>query len=332
MNYIETKYVNLLSSRLDKFARKKEGLWNFRCPYCGDSKKYKNKARGYFIRVKTDLVFKCHNCGVGRSFSNFLKDNCIDLHDDYVMERYKEGLTGAGRYIKSPELDFKTRTIKRVKMPTGLTPISCLNNHHPAKGYLLGRGIPEKFYDKLFYVEKFQEWVNKQKPTYSNTKFEHPRIIIPLIQDGSWTGFQGRSLDSKDKMRYITIILDDSKPKIFGLDDTDKDSTIYITEGPFDSLFIDNSIAMVGADIDWSFCSDRNVVFVYDNEPRNAEIIARMVKVIDRGYKIVIWPDVVEEKDINEMINAGHNVLDLVESNIHQGLSATLTLNNWKRV
>ena len=332
MNYIESKYVNLLSGRLDKFTRKKEGLWNFRCPYCGDSKKYKNKARGFFIRVKTDIVYKCHNCGVGRSFSNFLKEQAADLHDEYVMERYKEGLTGQGRYIKTPELDFKTKPIKRVKVPKGLTKCSELNSDHPALGYLLGRGIPEKHLSKFFYVEEFQKWVNKQQPTYSNTKYEHPRIIIPLIQDGQWTGFQGRSLDPNDKMRYITIILDDSKPKIYGLDRTTKDKVTHITEGPIDSLFLDNAVAMVGADIEWSFADERDVVFVYDNEPRNAEIIKRMEKVIDRGHKIVIWPDSLLEKDLNDMVNIGHDVQSLVESNTYSGLSATLTLNNWKRV
>ena len=332
MNYIETKYVNLLSGRLDKFARKKEGLWNFRCPYCGDSKKYKNKARGYFIRVKTDLVYKCHNCGVGRSFSNFLKDQAMDLHDDYIMERYKEGLTGHGRYIKNPELDFKTQIPKRVKIPTGLKTISCLNSLHPARGYLLGRGIPEQFFEELFYVDKFQEWVNKQKPTFGNDKYEHGRIIIPLVRDGSWYGFQGRSLNPNDTMRYITIILDETQPKIYGIDRTDKNKVTYITEGPFDSLFLDNAVAMVGADIEWSFADGRDVVFIYDNEPRNGEIISRMEKVIDRGHKIVIWPSSIEDKDINEMVQTGHNVKNLIESNTYAGLSAKVTLNNWKRV
>ena len=74
-------------------------------------------------------------------------------------------------------------------------------------------GIPEQFFEELFYVDKFQEWVNKQKPTFENDKYEHGRIIIPLVRDGSWYGFQGRSLNPNDTMRYITIILDETQPK-----------------------------------------------------------------------------------------------------------------------
>ena len=110
--------------------------------------------------------------------------------------------------------------------------ISCLNSLHPARGYLLGRGIPEQFFEELFYVDKFQEWVNKQKPTFENDKYEHGRIIIPLVRDGSWYGFQGRSLNPNDTMRYITIILDETQPKIYGIDRTDKNKVTYITEGP----------------------------------------------------------------------------------------------------
>ena len=334
MNYIESKYVNLLSGRLDKFVRKKEGLWNFRCPYCGDSQKYKNKARGYFIRVKTDLIYKCHNCGVGRSFSNFLKEQALDLHDEYVLERYKEGLTGKGRYIKSPTIDFKTRKPKPVKNPTGLTKISELNKEHPAKEYILKRGIPEQYHSELFYVEQFQAWVNTQKYTYSDEslKYDHPRVIIPLIEDGSWFGFQGRSLDPTDKMRYVTVILDDEKTKIYGLNHSSYNRTLYVTEGPIDSLFLNNAIAMVGADVEWSFAEGKRIVFVYDNEPRNEQIINRMQKVIDKGFKIVIWPKYLEEKDINDMVLAGHKVQDVVESNTFSGLKAQLTLNDWKKV
>lgn len=334
MNYIESKYVNLLSGRLDKFVRKKDGLWNFRCPYCGDSKKYKNKARGYFIRVKTDLIYKCHNCGVGRSFPNFLKEQAVDLHDEYVMERYKEGLTGKGRYVKSPESLFTVKKPKTIKIPDGLQTIASLNKEHPAKDYILKRGIPEKYHTELYYAEKFQAWVNTQKHTYSDEslKYDHPRVIIPLIEGGSWFGFQGRSLDPKDKMRYVTVILEDDKKKIYGLNHCSFDETLFVTEGPIDSLFLKNAIAMVGADVDWKFAEEKNVVFVYDNEPRNEQIVRRMQTVIDRGLRLVIWPKHIQQKDINDMVQAGHTVQSIVECNTTSGLKAQLTLNDWKRV
>ena len=202
-----------------------------------------------------------------------------------------------------------------------------LNNEHPAIGYLKGRQIPEEHFGNLFYTDKFCTWVNTQKPTFKDVKKDHPRIIIPFIdQQGEWFGFQGRSLSPDDKLRYITIMLDESKIKTFGLNRINFDKTVYITEGPFDSLYIDNAIAMAGADIDWNLLTGKEVVFVYDNERRNKQIIDRISKAIDKGYEVVIWPSNLEEKDLNDMYIAGHDVQSLVEFNTYQGLEAQVKL------
>jgi len=330
---IDNYYANLVSARLERFKQVRNGVYTFRCPYCGDSQKHKNKTRGYFFSKKSGLVFKCHNCGVGRSFGNFLKEQANDLYDEYVMERYKAGLTGKHRNVANPKFDFEKPVFKTKANDTEVESIEQLNNEHPAVGYLLGRQIPKKYFSDLFYTDKFCTWVNTQKPTFKDVKKDHPRIIIPFIDtDGTWFGFQGRSLDVNDKMRYITIMLDESKTKIFGLNRVDFDKTIYITEGPFDSLYIDNAIAMAGADVDWEVLRDKEVVFVYDNERRNKEIIGRMEKAIDKGYEIVIWPDNLLEKDLNDMFIAGHDVQSLVEFNTYSGLEAQIKLSEWKKV
>ena len=329
MSFIDDKYISMVSSRLNLFKRKKNGLFNFRCPYCGDSQKRKTKARGYLFRMKADYVFKCHNCGVGRTFSNFLKDQDTLLHDQYVMEKYSEGKTGQGTTVPNPKFNFtepkfKTKTVN-------LDKISDLNISHPAREYLQKRGI--KDLDYFYYCPKFKAWTNKQKPTFDNLIQDSPRIIIPFKdKDGILFGYQGRSLAPTARMRYITIMLDDNKPKIFGQDRIDTEKLIYILEGPFDATFIHNSVAMAGSDIDirtfgWSDC-----VWVYDNEPRNREIINRISNSIDRGDKVVVWPKGIKEKDVNDMHLAGHDVQTLVESNVYQGLEAKLNFNNWKKV
>lgn len=328
---IDLQYVNLISSRLQKFSSKKVGVYNFRCPYCGDSQKYKNKARGYLFLKKNDLVYKCHNCGVGKSFGGFLKDNAQDLHDEYVMERYKMGLTGKGRNVATPK--FETSKPVFVSKPTGLKKITDLNNSHPAKRYLQARKLPDESLDRLYYVDRFQSWVNTQKKTFPDTTNDHDRIIIPLIDtDGNWFGFQGRSLNPKDKMRYITIMLDDEKPKLFGLDKVNKNETIYVTEGPLDSLFIRNSIAMCGADVHIDNRIYNDTVWVYDNEPRNQQIVSRISRSIEDGQRVVIWPSVIKEKDINDMFLAGHDVQKVIESNVYQGLEAKVKFIEWKKV
>ena len=329
MSYLDVKYINLISPRLNLFSRKKADLYNFRCPYCGDSQKRRNKARGYLFKIKNDFVYKCHNCGMGRTLANFLKDQDTHLYDQYVMEKFKEGKTGKGTTVSNPKFNFSEP--KFVKRDTDLEKISELNNSHPARVYLEQRGI--KDLDYFYYCHKFKEWTNKQKKTFDTLRQDSSRIIIPFKdKDGNLFGYQGRSLAPKAKLRYITIMLDEDRPKIFGLDRINTDETIYIVEGPFDSTFIKNSVAMAGSDADIRTFGWSDHIWIFDNEPRNREIVARISKVIDRGDKVVIWPKNILQKDINDMHLAGHDVQTLVESNIYQGLTATLKFNDWKKV
>ena len=329
MSYIDTEYIQLVSSRLVLFTRKKADLYNFRCPYCGDSQKRKNKARGYLFKVKNDFVYKCHNCGVGRTFSNFLKDQDTHLHDRYVMEKFKNGRTGKGTTIPNPKFEFKEP--KFVKRDTDLQKISDLNISHPARVYLEQRGIKDLSY--FYYCPKFKAWTNEKKKVFDNLKQDSERIIIPFKdREGNLFGYQGRSLAPKAKLRYITIMLDEEQPKIFGLDRINTDESIYIVEGPFDSTFIKNSVAMAGSDADIRSFNWSDHIWIFDNEPRNREIVARISKVIDRGEKVVIWPTKIKEKDINDMHLAGHDVQSLVDCNVYQGLEATLKFNLWKKV
>ena len=249
MSYLDTKYINLASASLQKYKKVKNGLWTFRCPYCGDSKKNKNKTRGYIFSVKGDHVFKCHNCGITRSFSNFLKDHVPHVYDEYVMERYKEGTIG--KNVPKPDLTQFISKPKFEKKTIDLEPLSRLNNFHVAKKYILDRGIPENKLDRLYYCPNFKEWTNTQKHTFSDTTNDEERIIIPLNDtDGNLIGFQGRSLSPNAKMRYITVMLNEDAPKLYGLDHINKNETIYIVEGPLDSFFLENAVAMCGSDVD----------------------------------------------------------------------------------
>ena len=89
---------------------------------------------------------------------------------------------------------------------------------------------------------------------------------------------------------------------------------------------------MAGADVEWSLLNGKEAVFVYDNEPRNKQIIDRISKAIDKGFEVVIWPTNLEEKDINDMFLAGHDVQSLVEFNTYTGLEAQVKLSEWKKV
>ena len=331
MSYLDAKYISLVSVQLDKFEQKNQTTYNFRCPYCGDSQKHRNKARGYFFRIKTDYVFKCHNCGVGRTFTNFLKDHNTLLHDQYVLERYRDGLTGKNTQTPTPKFNFQEpKFFSKREKGVDLEKVSELNISHPAREYLEQRKI--KDLDYFYYCPKFKDWTNRQKKTFDNLRQDSARIIIPLKdKEGNLFGFQGRSLAPKAKIRYITIMLDESMPKVFGLDRIDESQEVYVTEGPFDSTFIRNAIAMCGSDVNLS-CWNYRYVFVYDNEPRSREIVTKISKTIKQGHKVVIFPKSIKEKDLNDMVLAGHDVQSLVELNTYSGLEAQLKLNEWKRV
>jgi hypothetical protein len=322
MNLIDDKFINLLSTRLEKFKKVKPGLYNCRCPICGDSKKNKSKARGYFYSIKSNTNYKCHNCGANLSFNNFLKKIDPILHKQFCLEKFKSGFTGKNFVVEEPKFNFdKPKFSKKLDLPKA-------SENLIAKEYLEGRKLNS---DKFYYTEKFKLWVNSIKQTFENVKYDEPRIIIPLFYNKELIGFQGRSLKTNPLVKYITIMLDEDAPKIYGLDNIQKDKTVYITEGPFDSEFISNCIALCGADGNVEELNIGDRVWIYDNEPRNLEIISRIEKCIDRGEKVVIWPSSIDKKDINQMYIAGLNVQDVVESNTYFGLEAKLKFTNWKK-
>ena len=324
MDIIDSKYIGLVSSRLDRFKKVKANLYNFRCPICGDSQKHKNKARGYIYQVKTNTNFKCHNCGASSSFNNFLKQIDATLHKQYTMEKFKEGFAGGRNFVvDEPKLEFKKPVFrKKLDLPKATeVPI--------AKEYLEKRKLdPSKFY----FAYKFKEWTNTQKQTFDTIGRDESRIIIPMYdEDKILIGFQGRSL-GPNSVKYITVMINEDAPKIYGLDKVDNEKPIYIIEGPFDATLVQNGVAMCGSDLDirsfgWSDC-----IYVYDNEPRNREIVNRIDKTINGGYKVVIWPTSIVEKDINDMVLGGHKIMSVLESNTYSGLQAKVKFNNWKKI
>jgi transcription elongation factor Elf1 len=323
MDLVDSKYIGLVSSRLQKFKRVKADLYNFRCPICGDSQRNKNKARGYIYAVKNNTNFKCHNCGASLSFNNFLKEIDLTLHKQYTLEKFKEGHTGRNFVVEEPKFDFKKPVFKKtLDLPKASTNLV-------AKEYLEKRKLdPEKFY----FANKFKEWTNSQKETFNTIGRDESRIVIPMYDENSnLIGFQGRSL-GPNSVKYITVMISDDSPKIYGLDKVDPSKPIYIVEGPFDSTFIQNSIAMCGADIDIGSFGWSDYIYVFDNEPRNREIVNRISKTINRGEKIVIWPSSIQQKDINDMVLAGLNVMDMLKLNTYSGLEAKIKFNHWKKI
>ena len=330
-SYIDLKFINDLSGRLSQFKKKTDYLFNFRCPHCGDSQKSKTKARAYLYRVKNDMFFKCHNCGQGQNLANFIKFVDPKLYESYLLERYKKSAPATPK----PKFDFKPTKFTNQTPIDDLKSIKDLPEDHPARLYCVNRKIPEKYFDKLFLSDKFMTLVNEVKPNTYKVIKDHPRLIIPFYDTtGKVFAFQGRAF-GKEQPKYLTIKLDENKQKVYGLDKVSFQKPIYITEGPIDSLFIDNCLAAGGADL---FLKNKipneNITYIFDNEPRNKEIVKRMYKVIEQDFNVVIWPEDLQLKDVNDMIMSGLTKLqlqDIISNNTYSKLSALTKLNYWKK-
>ena len=337
MSYIDQKYINLCTSRVEKFKKVRDCLWNFRCPICGDSKKHKNKARGFIYRKKASYFYKCHNCGVGLTFNNFLKNIDHVLYTEFRVEKYKEGETHRNSPIPD-KVPFKFESPKFDKSMNRhldkLVKFSDMDKDHPALTFLIDRKIPKEHWDKLYFVDKFYEWSNSIFPEkFNSINIDYPRLVIPFFdKSGEIFAYQGRAF-GKEEPRYITLKIVSEKEKIYGLERIDYDSHVYIVEGPLDSLFIDNCIAVAGADLNLLELNPNSTTVVYDNEPRNKHTVERMFKSVDRNHKVVIWPQELKQKDINDMYLSGiKDVKSFIDVHTYHGLEAYLKINQWKKI
>lgn len=337
MLYIDIKYANFISSnsQIRNFKKIDENLWRFSCFYCGDSKTNKLKARGFIVRNNGKLFYKCHNCGISKSFSFMLKDLDPNLYKEYRLEKYKSNQIDSS-VNTIPTLQIK-REVKTVEKISDAICVNDLPQEHPVVKYVESRRIPKEHYKHIFLVGKFKEFANKLKPfCIKNTNSDHPRLVIPFYdKSGKIFAFQGRAFGS-EKPKYLTIKLDESAEKLFGLDRVDLTKPILVTEGPIDSLFLPNALAVAGGAINSKTLLENkeNVTVIMDNEPRNPQITRQVEKCIELGYNVCLFPESIEQKDINDMIKSGitqDQILKIINDNTFSGLKAKLRFAQWRK-
>ena len=332
MLWVDKKYLRLISSRFRTYKWKNEDLLNHACPYCGDSEKNPHKARGYHFVYKETFIYKCHNCGESKSFANFLKEQDNSLWKQYAMEKFykKKPDFGSTPIVPKSTVVFKDDALKKV---------GCLKalDARPATDYLNHRKVPKHHWDDLYFID------NSQSLTSLDTKYKDrvfgndPRLIFPFYtRQGKLIGISGRALNN-NKLRYLTLKFDDNESLIYGLRTVDYNKRVYVTEGPIDSLFLPNSIAVAGSDFSKlkSIVPTEQAVVIFDNESRNPEIAKKMSQIIDEGFTVCIWPKTVKQKDINDMILSGisSNILiDKINKNSFSGLKAKMAMSDWSKV
>jgi transcription elongation factor Elf1 len=343
MSWLEEKYIGLMSGRLRNFKRKDRGRYTFSCPICGDSEKDSKKARGNIYTKGGKLQYHCFNCSAHSSIPNLIKAVDHSLYSEYTMERLKE----QGAQPRSDIDDFVAKMRKPVFMSQGplkgLRKVSQLSPDDPVKRYVASRLIPNPYHAKLFKCPNFFAWSNEVVPGKFETgalAHDETRLLIPFLdKDGTMHAFQGRSLNPGSRTKYITIVNDETRPKVYGLDTVDLSRTTYVLEGPIDSMFVGNSIAAAGGDLISALPSVQReakapLVVVYDNEPRSRHTLDKMEKAVVAGYRIVVWPDNVEQKDVNEMVISGlttDHIRYILENNTFSGLQARMALARWRK-
>jgi hypothetical protein len=343
--YIEKKYVKLLGPYLNRFEIKKVDpfLANFRCPLCSDSKANKYKKRGYIYTLKDKLMFKCHNCNSSLSFSKFLKQVNRNLYNDMEFETYQENNPEEISINKQVSPPAEIVRVTEISLPK----ISEMESSHFAKRYVLERRLPRQFHDDIYYACDFAQFVIQQFPQYldkdrPNLKSGEARLVLPFYDhEKKLIGITGRDLTGRSKVKYLTIKVDETVPKVFGLDRIDFSEQIQAVEGPIDSYFLDNCIATMDSNLSRArlFLGDLKIVnsilLVPDNEPRNKDVVREIKKAIQLGYDVCIWPEDLEEKDINQMICNGYTASEiqaLIDSHKYTGLDAELALVRWSKI
>jgi len=339
MLWIDVKFANLLSVQLNLYSVKQNRpfLANFRCPICGDSKRHKTKTRGYLYTKGNGLFYKCHNCGIGTTLGNLIKQINQGLYNQYKLERYKEGLDmgNAAKPHSKPEFSFEAPKFGvDGELERLLSDLSELPEHNPAVRYAVERKIPRSRFSDLYYiddVEKIKHLTDEYDDKINNIE---PRLVIPFRNKrGALVGITCRSL-TNEKLRYITIHIDKTQPLIYNLNNVNVAETVYCFEGPIDSLFVQNSIAVGNADltkIEKTIVKD-NAVLIFDNQPRNMQLVKIMKQAQKDGWKMVVWPSTIVEKDVNEMVlNGITNIQSIINENTHQGLGLRMKLNLWSK-
>lgn len=341
--YIQRKYLDVISNRLDRFSWKSDKLANCRCPICGDSEKNSKKARGFFI-LRNDSTgdfyyYLCHNCGYTRNFSMFLKEHHADYYSLYRSEVYLEKNGSKPK----PKAEVETLQIKRPEFNTSLiwnnaTRIEDLSLDNEHRRYLLSRGVTEEYWNRLFFTEDYKQMVSDYSPA-EGKKLQgfDPRIVLPLYtKEKKLFGFVGRTINPS-RERYLTIKLDQEHTKVYGLDSMASSGPTFVLEGPIDALFIQNSIACCGTYLSPLYIKENisNPVVVLDNQPRNIDVVNTMLKYVKADIPVVVWKNISTSlKDINDMVLSGikpQHLVDFMKKNTYTGMQAKLEIEFWKK-
>jgi hypothetical protein len=316
---------------LDNFKELEKYKFNFRCPICLDSKVSKKKARGYAIQHKTKdcLYVYCHNCNYTASFFYFIKElNDKGIIDALLFNSYVFQAKNDREY--TDVITFKEKKKEVVKENKFLLNVKRFKEDSDVRQYLIKRKVED--FNDIYFSLNLKHYVNNFYTKKYQNEYDLPRIVFPIMNDNELVGFQGRNIYSNE-YRYLNVKLNEHF-FVYKKKDIDKSKIVLITEGIFDCLMLDNSLAMLGSDLNDEILEKFDkVIFVYDNEKRNEEILKKYKKVIHKeGIGLFIWPKSIKYKDVNEwaLYEDKHKIQEVIMENSYFGkLEKYLHFVNW---
>ena len=293
MDYLPRPYIRV------------NGRYNFRCPFCGDSRKSMTKRRGWLYE---NLSFYCFNCGTsynGLKFLEALAGTAFEgLKREYLKLFFKSGLSNV------LSADFSKRqsggdgsepnifNFKRELDPEWKHPLT-----DKARKYLEER----KVLDAPFLREPLYSTFNQA------TKDEF--ILIPWRINGVDAYWQTNDFQKIGSMKYI--FPKDKKKLIYGLDNVDPSyKKIFVFEGVYDSLFVKNGVASgTKAITEWQMkilkqrWPSHEIVVSFDNDVAGIASMMKMIRRDDIDVKFFRWFNKnTKQKDINEYVLARGNI------------------------
>jgi hypothetical protein len=272
--------------------------------------------------------------------SSFLKEIDPALYMQYQRESFEEKNQ---TYSVVEEVPLVMETIRMGLNNVMLLSVrmSDIEDSHFAKQYINGRGIPKQFHNDILFVENMNAWVKLNIDPDQESPTDPHIVILIRNKDGVIVGANGRSLKPKDNFsKYCKAKISAEVKLIFGIERVKAGKKVYATEGEFDSMFIENCVAVGGINnmIDLErelLIPKEQLVLVMDKDYRNKQVVKNMERLIDCGYNLVLLPPNISGKDINEIVVNNkyptQYLMKLLEENTFNGLMAKLQLSKLRR-
>ena len=201
------------------------GQISFNCPVCDEERNKHNLEVNYF-----NGVYKCWACGDSENTHGSLGK----LFDKYGTRKQKKLYK-----ILRPEEEQKVvrKRKPKVVLPENFILFKESNPIYPVRrqayNYLKSRGITEDI------IEKFGIG-------FCDKGSHQGRIIIPSYDNkGNLNYYVGRSWDPHSRAKYRNPEAEKEKI-IFWENLIDWNKDIYLVEGAFDGMFLDNPVVMLG--------------------------------------------------------------------------------------